>query len=99
MGVWEQFCDHFCDNITLHQLEQLNRPETLETPQYDYELYVIGQQLRSMNKRLTNFYLLQVIHYWVNDKRFLRTVHIKNFNRDEEGQQYEGIAGMMNNNQ
>ncbi len=52
-----------------------------------------------MNKRLTDFYLPRVIHHWVDDERFPRTVHIKNFNRDDEGQQYEGMAETMNNNQ
>jgi hypothetical protein len=42
IGIWEQFRDHFCDDITLRQLEQLNCPATLENPQYDYGLYLIG---------------------------------------------------------
>jgi ATP-dependent DNA helicase PIF1 len=52
-----------------------------------------------MNKRLTDFYLPRVIHHWVDDERFPRTAHIRNFNRNEEGQQYEGMAETMNNNQ
>jgi hypothetical protein len=98
MGNWEKFCDHFCDDITLLRLEQLNCPATLENPQYYYGLYLIGQQLRSMNKQLTDFYLPRVIHHWVNDERFPRTAHIRNFSCDKEGQQYEGMAETMNNN-
>jgi hypothetical protein len=45
-----------------------------------------------MNKWLADFYLPQVIHDWVDDKRFPLTAYIINFNRDKEGQQYEGMA-------
>jgi hypothetical protein len=98
MVVWDQSCDQFCDDITLRRLEQLNHPATLENPQYDYELYLIGQQLRSINKQLADFYLLRVILYLVNDKKFLWMTLIRNCNRDDEGQQYEGMAETMNNN-
>ncbi len=41
MAIWEQFRDHFCDDVTPRRLEQLNCPPTLENPQYDYGLYLI----------------------------------------------------------
>jgi hypothetical protein len=40
IGTREQFRDHFCDDITLCQLEQHNYPAILENLQYDYGLYV-----------------------------------------------------------
>jgi hypothetical protein len=52
-----------------------------------------------MNKQLTDFCLPRVIHHWVDDERFPQTAHIRNFNHNEEGQQYEGMAETMNNNQ
>jgi hypothetical protein len=99
MGIGERFHDHFYDDITLRQHKQLNCLATLENLQYDYGLYLTGQQLQSMNKRLTDFHLEKVIHHWVDDERFPQTAHIRNFNRDKEGQQYEGMAETINNNQ
>jgi hypothetical protein len=52
-----------------------------------------------MNKRQTDFYLPRVIHHWVDYERFPRMAHIRNFNRNEESHQYEGMAETMNNNQ
>ncbi len=48
-----------------------------------------------MNKQLANFYLPPVIHHWVDDERFPQTAHIRDFNRDDEDRQYEGMAESM----
>jgi hypothetical protein len=51
-----------------------------------------------MNKTLADFYLPRGIHRWVNDEQFPRAVHIWQFDRTDEGQQYAGLAETMNEN-
>ncbi len=52
-----------------------------------------------MNKTLADFYLPRVVHRWVDDERFPRTAHIRQFDSADEGQQYDGLAESMNDNQ
>jgi hypothetical protein len=99
MKLREQFHDHFCDDITPHWLERLKCSATLADPQYDYGLYLIHQQLRTMNKCLTDFYLPRVIHPWVDDEQFPRAAHVMNINCNNESQQYKAMAVSMNANQ
>jgi hypothetical protein len=99
LAIWEQYQVHFCDDITPRRHEGINYLLTLADPHFDYGLYLIEQQLRSMNKTMADFYLPQVMHHWVDDERFPRTAHIRQFDRADEGQQYDGLAETMNENQ
>jgi hypothetical protein len=38
-----------------------------------------------MNEWLAYYHLPQVIHLWVDDKRFLQIAHIKDYNNFDEG--------------
>ncbi len=84
MAIWEQSYDHFCDDITLWQLERLNCPATLENPQYDHGQYLIQQQLQFINIQLAHFVLPPIIHNMVNNERLPWTVDIRNFNSNDE---------------
>jgi hypothetical protein len=52
-----------------------------------------------MNKTLADFYLLRVVHHWVDNEWFPRTAHIRQFDSADEGRQYDGLAETMNDNQ
>jgi hypothetical protein len=90
LAIWEQFRVHFCDDITPQRLERLTYQPGLQDPHFDYGLYLIERQLKSMNKTLADFYLPRVIHRWVDDEQFPRTAHIRQFDRTDESQQYDG---------
>ncbi len=83
VAIWEQFWDDFYNDISLQRLERLNCPTTLENQQYGYGLYMIQQQLLSMNKRLTDFYLPRIIHPWVDYEQFPRIAYIRNINHND----------------
>jgi hypothetical protein len=51
-----------------------------------------------MNLWLADFYLLPAINYWMDDKWFPPTTHIRDLNHDNEDKQFESMAETMSPN-
>ena len=53
LAIWDRFKDHFCDDL-LYQLRQppINFPLPLLHPEYDYGLFLIGQELAKCQRTL-----------------------------------------------